>query len=392
MSQGLEPKQEAVWIGSLDSAVRKKLLTTSYSVLYAEPGYLLYVTEGKLMAHRFDMKKLELDGDPTVVATNVQIQKGASGYAAFSASHNGVLAYQQATGAVTQLVWFDRNGTRLSAAGPPGDYDELSLSPNGMRVALNRRNPDSGSEDIWLIELSGGRLSRLTFHTGDRTPVWHPDGSRIAFASPREGRLDLYMKTSTGAGREVALLSSAQSKWPSDFSPDGRILIFEADDPSTKLDLWMLPVFEDGKPQLFLQTQFNESQGEISPDGRWIAYTSDETGQPEVYVQTFPSLSGKWQISNRGGSQPAWRNDCKELYYLDSEQRLVAVPLKLEPNLEPDSPRPLFETTMQRADLGWNKQYVPSPDGQRFLINTQGQDSNASLIAVVLNWTSPLQK
>ncbi len=392
LSQGLEPQQEAVWIGSLDSGKSRKLFANARSVQYVRPGYLLYLVEGKLMSQLFDMEKFQLEGDPQLVAENVQIQKGSSGYGVFSVSRDGVLAYQQAAGAITQLAWVDRNGTRLAVVGPPGDYDEPTLAPGGSRIAVKRRNPESDAEDIWLIELNGNRLSRFTFHSDAGTPVWHPDGSRIAYSSSRDGHLDLYVKPSTGISTETVLFSSPQNKWPGSFSPDGKFLVFQADDPKTKLDLWMVLDSKNAKPEPLLNTRFNECQNQISPDGKWIAYTSDETGLPEVYVQDFPSLSGKWQISIQGGSQPAWRNDSAELYYIDSAQRLMMVTLKKEGSFEPDNPKPLFETTVRSADLGWNKQYVPSPDGTRFLINAPVQDSNASLIAVLLNWTSALQK
>ena len=169
-------------------------------------------------------------------------------------------------------------------------------------------------------------------------------------------------------------------------------MIYESDDPKTKLDLWILPLTGEAKPTPLLQSSVNESQGQFSPDGKWFAYTSDETGRPEVYVQTFPPAGGKWQISGNSGSQPSWRRDGQELFYLDPEKKLMAVSIALEPGFEAGVPLPLFETNVFRTDLGWNKQYAPAADGRRFLINTVLQETSGSQIHVVLNWQADLKK
>jgi serine/threonine protein kinase len=386
MSRTVEGK-DTVNVGSLDAPSSKMILSNATVPHYVDSGYLLYVHEKRLMAKAFDVKKLELTGDVIVLANDVQPfgEGGPSGYAPFSVSQD-VLAYRAGVGAKTQLVWFDRNGNRLSVVGPPALYDEPALSPDGSQIAINYENPDSKVREIWLLQVGNGRLSRFTFKSGDGSPAWYPDSSRIAYSSGQVGTAGLYVKTLSGSRSEESLLKSPESKWPNDISSDGKFLLYESDDPETKLDLWLFPLSGDGSASAFLKTKANESQAQFSPDGKWIAYTSDETGRPEIYVQPFPQTGGRWQISDEGGSQCAWRRDSKELYYMDSAKRLVAVTIKTEPQFEPGNPLPLFETEAYRTDLGFNKQYAPASDGQRFLINTVVEDALSSRIHVILNW------
>ncbi len=385
-----DQKQNSIQVGSTQRKEGEYLLSTQSRAVYTSDGYLLFLRDEKLLAQRFNAKTLKVEGDPLVLSKNIPItnESVSGGSLDFSVSNTGVLAYWSGAGLKTQLVWFDRNGNRLSELGAAGKYEELALSPEGSRLALNRATQEQGTQDIWLVDLSRGNFSRLTFHPGDGTPVWSPDGSRIAFASAREGSYDLYTKNSSGAGDDELLLQSKQNKWPSDFSKDGRSLIFESDDPGTKLDLWMVSLAGNSRPVPLLQTQFNETQAQLSPDGKYLAYTSDETGRPEVYVQNFPPIGGKWQISTESGTQACWGRDGKELFYLDAGKQLVAVPVELQPEFKAGNPRPLFHTGISRAQLGWNRNYVVSQDGQRLLVNTLTETISPSSINVVLNWTA----
>ncbi|HEY4491555.1 MAG TPA: protein kinase, partial [Acidobacteriota bacterium] len=277
MARSVEGK-ETVNIASLDNAASKVVLKDAAGPRYVPPGFLVFIREKKLMARAFDINKHELTGEPIVLANDVQAEGGVgpTGNAPFSVSQN-VLAYRAGAGFKTQLVWFDRNGNRLSVVGPPGGYDEPALSPDGSQVAMNYTNPDTGSVEIWLLQVSNGRLARLTFRSGDATPAWFPDSSGIVYASKQDS--GFYSKLTSGARGERLLLKSPESKWPNDVSPDGKYLLYEVDDPKTLLDIWSAPVSADGKPAAFLNTKFNESQAQFSPDGRWVSYTSDETGR-----------------------------------------------------------------------------------------------------------------
>src|SRR5450755_695915 len=191
-----------------------------------------------------------------------------------------------------------------------------TVSPDGNTVAADRLDPQTGLFDLWLHDLKRGTSSRFTFDrkTND-SPAWSPDGRHIAFRSTRDGIRNLYQKAIDGTSPEEALDKSLRSMRPSDWSRDGRYIIEGVSDPKTKGDIWVLPLFGDRKPFPYLQTDFSENDGKLSPNGQWLAYFSDETGRFEVYVQTFPTPGGKWQVSTNGGALPVWSRDGKELFF-----------------------------------------------------------------------------
>jgi eukaryotic-like serine/threonine-protein kinase len=194
------------------------------------------------------------------------------------------------------------------------------------------------------------------------------------------------MKASSGAGSDEPLLKSSDPKAPTDWSFDGRLLLYQAQHPKTKSDLWIVPLEGDRKPVPVLQTEFNETNGQFSPDGHWIAYQSDESTRPEVYVQGFPTSSGKFQVSTDGGRSPRWRRDGKELFYLSPDRKMMAVDVKsTATTFETTRPRELFQTRVA-APFGIPS-YDVTADGQRFLINTGLDEAEGPPpITVVMNW------
>ncbi len=385
-------ESRGIYVDSLGSEGAKHVLKTEVRAAYAPPGYLLFVRQGTLMAQRFDPNRLRLTGEPVRVAEEVAYNP-SNGRTTFSVSENGVLAYRSGGAGglpTTELVWFDRGGKRIESAAGPALYLRPALSPDGKRVAVERLDNRTGIDDIWLVDLARSTLSRFTFGSfNQRSPVWSPDGGRIVFASDRDGTSNLYQKTSSGAGSEELLFRSDTAKHSTDWSPDGRFIAYENQDPKTGLDLWLLPLFGDRKPISFLRTEFDEGQGQFSPDGRWMAYTSDESGRREVYVQPFPASSGKWQISTAGGAYPRWRRDGKELFYIAADQRLMAVAVHADSAVQAGQPQALFEPRFSGIPV------IPhsvSADGQRFLINTPVEEFNSAPLTVVLNWTAELKK
>ena len=248
--------------------------------------------------------------------------------------------------------------------------------------------------DVWFIDTSGGTPTRFTFDPAtDGLAVWSPDGRRVVFGSFRNGRDSLYEKSAGGAGDErlIALDAGLPQSW----SSDGRFVLFSRPDSKTGVDLWVLPMMGDAKPFVVVQEPFDQRGGEFSPDDRWLVYASNESGRFEVYVRPFPHSGGKWQVSSSGGTQPRWRRDGRELYYLAPDGRLVAVPIIVSPDgktLKLGVPTPLFQP---RLATGVNvvpgrPQYAVAPDG-RFLLNTIVEDTAPSPITVVVNWTQLLE-
>ncbi len=383
-------ESHAIYMGSLDSTRPKHLVNASSNAAYTPLGHLVFWRDGALMAQRFDFKQAQVIGEAFPVSQQVRYYAAIS-HAYFSISANNVLAYRGSSDPTTQLTWFDRGGRQMSRASREGMFDSFAISPDGNRVALGHPDSQNRTLDIWLLELLRGDASRFTFDSSDDSfPVWSPDGSRIVYASNRDGLFNLYQKVSSGAGHEELLFKSDSRKYPNDWSRDGRFLLFITEDPKTKWDLWYLPLWGDRKAMPFLRTEFDELQGQFSPDGRWVAYVSEESGRFEVYVQTFPVSGSKWKISTGGGADPSWRHDGRELFYLTADKKLMAVELKTDStSFEAGVPRTLFETRVTGL-VDARNHYLVAPNGQHFLINTVVEEASSPPITVVLNWTAEL--
>jgi hypothetical protein len=390
---GATGEANAIYVASLDSKVNKLLVRVTSNMAYAS-GHLLFHRSGTLVAQRFDVKKLELEGDALPIAEQVQYGLTMVDLAAFSASQNGILAYlSSARQAGSKLLIVDRSGKPVRTVGEIGNYMGIRFSPNAQKIAVDIFDSQSRQNDIWVYELTRDIKTRLTFSPGsDRFPVWSPDGNRLVFHSSRKGIFDLYQKAVSGAGSEEILFESKENKQPLDWSWDGRFITYcTYGDPKTRGDIWVLPRFGDRKPIPFLQTEFDELYSCFSPDGRWIAYVSDETRQNEVYVRPFSGQSqdGKWQISVAGGTRPRWRRDGKELFYLSNDNKIMAAEIQVKGStIKVGVVRPLFEVHAVTTALN----YDVSADGQHFLVNSLVEAQSASPINLVVNWTAELKK
>jgi eukaryotic-like serine/threonine-protein kinase len=393
-------ENSGIFIGSLDSLDGQRLLTADSQAIYAPPGYVLFVRQGTLFAQGFDSQKFQLKGEPIRIAEQITFEGPG---AAFSVSENGVLAFRSGTGQQNlHLTWVDRNGKLIETVGPAGAWQGPDLSPDGKQIVLHRH--DSGGGDVWLIETTGGKASRLTFDASQEnsSPIWSPDGSRIVFGSRRNGKWGLYQKLSNGTGSEELLVESDQVVSPMSWSADDKYILYMLQDPKTGYDGWALPLTGDRKPFPILNTVFAEAHPQISPDGKWVAYGSDETGRREIYVQSFPPGAGKWQISSSGGNYARWRRNGKELFFMEATtggKMFFAGIDSTGGTLKFSAPRPLFDSGYVNQSFGhtgnWNV-YAVSTDGQRFLIprpesNLTGASTNTP-ITVVLNWTAGLKK
>jgi eukaryotic-like serine/threonine-protein kinase len=372
--------------GSIDSKETKEVVPQASNPAYVEPGVLLFSRDGNLLAQPFDTKMLKIKGDAVPIAENVA-RFEARKLAFFSASSAGVLVYARATAFPSRLLWLDRQGKLLGSVGEPGDYSSPRLSPDGRRVAV--ASADSAAHiSVWIYDLIRG--ARTLFRpqaSSDSAPVWSPDGGRLAFASERGGAARLFLRVVSG-GTEEALLKTTNAEVPTDWSRDSRFLIYQVPTSGGSWDIWILPLAGDRKPYPFLQTKADEGDATFSPDGKWVVYDSRESGKSDVYATSFPGPGERVAISTAGGRDPRWRGDGKEIFYIADDGKMMAVPVKSGPTLEPDVPVALFETKT-RNQGGWR--YDVTPDGQRFLVITKVHDQEALPMTVVVHWTPSLK-
>ena len=359
---------------------------------YIPTGHMVFARGSTLFAVPFDLKRLEVTGEPTPVLEGVSWDNSFGLYH-FAVSVEGSLVYVPDTAlqaASNQLVWVDRKGIEKTVPAPTRAYTRPRLSPNGQQVAFRVADPNV---DIWVYQFSSGALPRLTFQPGeDEAPAWTLDGKRIAYSSSTVSKpRSIFIKNADGSGTEEVLFEGGIHTHVNAFSPDGRFLLFTDYDPATRGDIYTLPLDGDRKPQVFLKTPFNEYDISFSPDGRWVVYTSDESGQNEVYVQSFPGPGGKWQISAGGGHSPAWAHDGKEVFYRN-DAKLMAVSVTTRPTFSPSAPRVLFEGSYldnPRREAN----YDVSPDGRRFLmLKGSVSGSGPMQYVVVLNWSEEVKR
>ncbi|MDX1390632.1 MAG: hypothetical protein R3344_15690, partial [Acidobacteriota bacterium] len=320
--------QSGLFIGSLDGMEARLLQTPPSRARYVD-GRLLYVDDGILMARTFDPDALEFTGEPLPLAEGVTQSVGALwGAALFSVSDEGTLVFVR--GAIesrrpSKLVWFDRRGNEVGVVGEPAVHGALRLSHDGRRVAFFVGDPG----EIWIHDLARETPTRFTFDPGDdESPVWSPDDKTILFSSSRviSGQsfsvATLIKRATSGLEQEEVLISPEFDVKPTDWSPDGSVVLLQAPRPRTGSDL-MLYSIADNTIEPWVETEYNEDAGRFSPDGKWVAYQSDESGTPEIYVRSFPGAGGLWQISKGGGAFPVWRSDGKELFFVNPEARIM---------------------------------------------------------------------
>jgi eukaryotic-like serine/threonine-protein kinase len=403
VSVASRPEDQGVFVGSLDSDLRKRIVATEYNAAYTPSGHLLFVKDDALMAQAFDATRLEVSGEPFPVLEEVGLFKGAqpAPHATYSVSANGVLVWRKGLSREPeQLTWYDRSGRKLGTLGKRAKSFSFGLSPDEKSVVVCRTDPLTSvlnRRDLWILEVAGGASRRLTFDPTDEcNPVWSPDGSRIAFFSDRRGTREIYQKAANGSGDAELLLGAQEQEGhdpvgmgTEDWSPDGRFIVynFAPTGVTHRNDLFLLPMSPAvaRKPVLFLGTEALEWMGAIAPSGRWIAYLSDESGTSEVYVRDLSPRGepgpGKWQVSAGGGWGPRWRRDGKELLYT-SGSTIMAVAVKPDaPSFQAGPPRALFDVPM--TQLG-SRLFDVTRDGQRFLVNTLVTADEP--VRVLVNW------
>lgn len=376
--------------GSTESKNRTRLLATNSSARYAKSGHVLFLRDRTLLAQRFDAKKLELTAEAIPVAENMT--RTGRFETLFSVSDNDLLAFQAgASSELSSLVWMDRDGRDLETAGKPADYHSVALSHDGRRVALTVQDPKNQKSDVWALDLERGTSTRLTFDPDDDyAPIWSADDKRIYFSSERQGRGDVFWKSSSGTGAEGVLIADPERSILTSLSADGRtgaVMTYNLK-KKTGWDISILN-FADGKIRPFLETPFNELVPALSADGRWLAYHSNESGRIEIYVQSLEEEGGKWQISTDGGARASWSRSDTEIIFQSLDDKLMVVDVKLTPHFTASVPRLLMDPKIrQRPGL----QYAVAADGNRILVNRAVEQSAVSPLTLVQNWAEALGK
>jgi eukaryotic-like serine/threonine-protein kinase len=395
-SQTPTAEDRAVYAGALDSSDTKLVLKASGRAIYAEPGYLLYLRQGVLVAQRFDPDRLEVRGDPIPVTDGVRYLASIGYFQAF-VSKNGILAYRSGGDtSKVQLTWFGRDGQKVGTAGEPGSYANFSLSPDGRRIALDRTDQETIQRDIWVMDVERGSPTRLTFNPADESsPRWSADGRRLFFNSNRDGISNCYQKVVDGSAEETPVRKSDGTlRSCNDVSPDGRVLLFHSRDAATGFDVWSASLSGGDGPTPFVKTPYHEGQARFSPDGTWVAYASEESGRQEIYVRRFTGSGEKHQISTGGGWWPRWRHDGRELFYMAGGQRVMAVSIETAPAFSAGVPRALFQVPDSLpvgGGVGIVDPFDASPDGQRFLLSPSTLNPSEPL-SLIVNWTALLKK
>jgi Tol biopolymer transport system component len=387
-----------VYLGSIDQPGYRRLFTSQTNAVYSaaapdtpKVGYLLYINERNLMALGFNAGRLEAGDAPITLANDIGAVRSLA-LAPSSVSTTGVLVFQGVGLPTRQMVWMDRGGRQLAVSGTPGVWGPPRISPDGERAVVAKVGPDGRSANLWLLD-SGGPAEQMTdgpVHVG--SPVWSPDGRRIAHFARQGNAYDIFVRPAQVGSKAEVLLKGTDQKFPTDWSHDGKYILFSVEGAGTRWDLWGLSM-ADHRAAPILDTIYEENYATISPDGRWLAYQSSQSGRDEVYLQPFDGLGRgtrrRWTVS-KGGGLPRWRADSAELFYMTIDGHAVSVPVRQGNGggVEFGTPQVLFQS--RPLPNSWNLWDV-APDGQRFLINAPLEWTSAAPITVITNWTEKLK-
>jgi serine/threonine-protein kinase len=377
---------------------KAKFVVRAAVARYTPSGHLLYVTsDGSLMASRFDLRRLELTGTPVLLWRGVGL--GAFGVVDIALAPSGALLYTTDDNTtIAEPTWVTRDGaaTPVDAKWQDGLVYSVALSPDGSHMAVEFLNAKTSSNvDIWTRATDGGALSRLTFEgTSNQRPKWSRDGRDVYFLSNRGGLSALYRQRADGSAPPRLVASDRRGLGEGLESPDGNWLVLRSSDDVCCDIMGMRPGVDSAAVPLVANPSFRERSPALSPDGKWLAYASDETGKFEVFVRSFPDVgSGKWQVSNAGGTSPQWSRKGDELFFLDGANDMQAMRVSTKPTFGVVARQRLFSANGYFASP-WAQAYDVTPDGKRFLMLRVGSSPTASTGSLVLvqNFLSELQR
>lgn len=384
-----DDRTSGIYLSSLSKGGKTLLLPVLSSAGYAK-GFLYYLTSQQtLMAMPVDIARARTTGEAHVIGEGVGFQPSTySG--SFSVAGSGTVVYNAAAkSALSALTWYDRSGKELGRVGEAGTLANPTIGPDGNRVTVDITDVKANNVDVWIADLKQGTTSRFTFDPSEEVAgIWSHSGSLVVFRSAANGA-NLYLKKVQGLEAPRLLFKSLQSEdmIPNSWSLDDQQILATLQPSAGGSDLVLVPA-AGGKPVPFVATQASETNGQISPDGRWAAYASNESGEWEIYVTDFPGGSGKWQVSRGGGTEPRWRGDTKEIFYIGPKGTLTAVPVVADTTFSTGTPTPLFQfhgrAPISSTDL---YTYDVAKDGNRFLVNRYVKPDSIAPLTIVLNST-----
>ncbi len=387
--------RSAIYADALDDPKPRKVLAARSNMEYAD-GYLYYVDDqNALRAVPFDPDKGVATGDSRVVIDSVGYQPSVY-WGAFTAGGNGTVIYSTtAEAAQSVLTWFDRSGKELGRVGDPAVQANPNLSPDGSRVAIDITDLKSNNLDVWIRDLNKGTSTRFTFDPSEQTTaVWSRDGKTVAFRSLAQGS-GVDLKDANGLTPEKNLIkvdekpsggTSSYDLVPNSWTPDDQEIVADLQTSSTdsRGSVLMIVPSSGGKMTQLLPSDSSKTNAQISPNGKWVIYASNESGDWEIYATTFPDHSGKWQISRGGGSEPRWRGDGKQIFYISPTQMLMSVPVETAGTFTSGTPTPLFQLRgrppISSTDLFT---YDVTKDGKRFLVNEYLKPDHVAPLTIV---------
>jgi len=387
-----DDRLSGIYLSSLEGKDRK-LVALCHSSFGYDAHNLFYADEQRqLVSIAFDASAATVSGSTTVVANAIGFQPSTY-WSAFAVAQNGTLIYNTSVGAAeSALTWMDRSGKELGHIGDPAIMDNPTLSPDGSRVALDISDEKAVNVDIWIESTTGAGNSRFTFDPAEEVvAVWSRDGSMLAYRLGDASGSSVYLKPATGLERERKRFTIPRSSMddivPNSWSADDQqILCTRQTALGNHLEL--LPV-AGGEPTRFLTSKGSETNGQISPDGKWVTYASDESGGWEIYVTSFPGAAGKWQVSRGGGTEPRWRGDGKEIFYIAPSGMLMSVPVNGASIFATGTPVPLFQIH-GRAPISSTDvfTYDVAKDGKRFLVNRYVKPEHVEPLSILLQAAS----
>ena len=357
---------------------------------YAAPGRLLLARRGDILAAPFDPVTAEVRGPAVPVLQGVS-GDSRSGVSYFGVAKTGALVYAVglSTQGSNQIVWIDRTGRQEPTGIPPGSYAQIALSPDGEKLAYAVGPGGGARSDIWIADLAHRAQFQLTSTGQAASPCWSPDGASVAFSTPA-GDVILRQRVDGKGAAEVLWQSPLKVPITMDsFLPDGSAVFATLSGLPSRTDIFLISLTGGRAARALIGTPEAEQRGMISPDGRWLAYTGEYEGRSHVYVQPYPSLAGRFQISRVGGLAPRWSRDGKELFFTWNDE-VFAVPIRLSPTFAPGEPRPVFKIDRPPRSE-WGDIYDVSPDGKRFIFLVRQKEPNQTArLNVVLNFSKHL--